>query len=110
MRIAVIGRHALYAYLASNTAMNASAAASEVNAKVRAFWIGVRPGAAASWRTIGLQFCGHTAIQNRATSVCSVLRLSLVRPPRSFTSSKSRAHSAVASAGGAAGRTGRAAA
>ena len=74
LRIAVIGRQRLNAYLASKTAMYASAAAISASANRRAFSSRLRPGAAASCRTTGSQLAGPTTTQKRAMSVCSAVR------------------------------------
>ena len=53
LRIAVIGRQKLYAYFASNTAINASSMAIPTAASRRAFWLASRPGAAVADRATG---------------------------------------------------------
>src|SRR5260221_6222651 len=81
LRIAVTGRQKLKAYLASNTATKASVAAMLTSAKSLAFSSRLLGCAAASERSIGFHVTTPTAVQNRATSVCSGVRCALVFAP-----------------------------
>src|SRR5262245_15452510 len=58
LRIAVTGRQKRYAYLASNTAMTASAAAMATNANTRALSSAPSPCAATAWRATGMYVPG----------------------------------------------------
>src|SRR6516225_9321630 len=72
LRIAVTGRQNSYVYLASNTAMPASAAATATKAMKRAQSITLILFAIATCRTIGSPLCGPVISQKRPSSVCLI--------------------------------------
>src|SRR3979490_3211976 len=104
LRIAVIGRHRLKAYLASNTAMKAALVARGGSANRRAQSTRFKSLDAATCRRMGFQVCGPLVNQKRPMSVCSAVRRALVRPPISRISFTSFVHVGELSAGGDAGR------
>src|SRR3954451_16487696 len=103
-RMAVIGRHTLYVYLASYMAMVASAMARfiEENALVAASRLVWR---ADTWfSAIWFHVVQIGAAQNLPIVVCSSVRTVLVSWPSCCTSVMASAHAAVSRAGGAEGR------
>ena len=81
LRIAVIGRQKLYAYFASNIAMNASHSPSRRARRAARNRRGRSSWRAAICRTIGLKVRGPVKNQKRPMLVCSALRFVLLRPP-----------------------------
>src|SRR5689334_4314450 len=104
LRIAVTGRHRLYVYFASNTAMNASAAAMDTRACTRARSTRSSFDAASACATSWFQVRGPVINQNRATSVWVGVRTVLLRAPTSRISLKSRVQASDVSDGGGPGR------
>src|SRR6516164_3692229 len=70
LRIAVTGRQNSYVYLASNTAMPASAAATATKAMKHAQSMTFICFAVATCRTMGSALCGPVISQKRPSSVC----------------------------------------
>src|SRR5689334_2996775 len=104
LRIAVTGRHRLYVYFASNTAMNASAAAIETSACTRARSVRSSFDAASACCTTWFHVPGPVMNQKRATSVWLGVRTVLVSAPTSRISLRSRVQVSEVSDGGGPGR------
>src|SRR4051794_30078709 len=84
LRIAVIGRQNSYLYLASMTAITASAAATEKRAMKRALSIRSKFFVMTICRGNGLYARGPTLNQKRASSVCRAVRFVLFLAPKSL--------------------------
>src|ERR1700730_8243747 len=102
--MAVTGRHVLNVFLASQTAMVASASAMLTNASTRALantlrwraW--ARESATRSHMSVGV-----SPAQNFAVSVWNSVRTALSMLPKAFTSLRSRAYSSLGSECGPSG-------
>src|SRR5260221_13031108 len=80
LRMAVIGRQNAYLYLASMTAIAASASAAVVTVMKRALSMTDISFRIAIWRYSGCVLSGPVRNQNRASSVCCGDRLLLFAP------------------------------
>src|SRR5882724_890539 len=86
LRIAVIGRQNAYLYLASMTAIAASASAAVITVMKRALSMTDISLRIAIWRDSGCVLSGPVRSQNRASSVCCGDRLLLFFAPSSLIS------------------------
>src|SRR5574342_492309 len=99
LRIAVIGRQLLLLYLILNAAIVASAPAMCSRANRRACSLTDRFLACAAARAAAFSIGTSLPDQKSATAVWSAVRVVLFRAPRLLISFRSRANSALASAG-----------
>src|SRR5450755_38723 len=99
LRIAVIGRHVFWAYFTLNAATVASASAMYSSAKRRACSSSERFLICAAARAAAFRMGTSLADQKIAAAVWSAVRVVLSRAPRLLTSFRSRANSALSSAG-----------